>query len=186
MGSIGLAFRAFIKTMFSAAVAERVRAALDGETLPKLTTGEKSIQQPGETSRREAATEPPPKRSEAITLLAALQREARLVDLIQQPLKDFSDEQIGAAARNVLTDSATALARFFSIRPVLCENEGEQVQVSVGYDAGRYKLSGNVGGSPPYRGRLAHAGWEATTVSLPTWTGSKSASLVIAPAEVEI
>ena len=41
-------------------------------------------------------------------------------------------------------------------------------------------------GSPPYSGTLAHAGWEATTVNLPTWSGSKEAAMVIAAAEVEI
>ena len=33
---------------------------------------------------------------------------------------------------------------------------------------------------------LVHHGWRATAVKLPTWTGSKSSALVIAPAEVEI
>ena len=186
MGSIGLAFRVFFKTMFSADVAQRVRSVLDGEPLPKLTTGEKTKQPPAEGKPGKALLEPPPKRSEAITLLASLQREARLVDLVQQPLSEFTDEQIGAAARNVLTDSAAVLSRFFSLRPVAGESEGEQIQIPSGYDPGRYKLAGNVNGTPPYRGKLAHAGWEATSVNLPTWTGSKVSANVIAPAEVEL
>ncbi|MGI8978136.1 MAG: DUF2760 domain-containing protein [Pirellulaceae bacterium] len=127
-----------------------------------------------------------PFRNDAITLLAALQREARLVDLVQQPLTQFTDEQIGAAARGVLGDSAAVLSRFFALKPVLHENEGDQVQVPTGYDPGRYKLSGNVSGNAPYKGKLAHAGWEATTVNLPTWTGNKASASIIAPAEVEI
>ena len=86
MGSVGLAFRVFFKTLFSAEVSRRVRSVLDGEPLPKITTGAESIQQPPESKTRQPLPEPPPKRSEAITLLAALQREARLVDLVQQPL----------------------------------------------------------------------------------------------------
>lgn len=186
MGSIGLAFRVFFRTMFSADVAQRVRSVLDGEALPKLTTGEKMKHPSPEAKPRQAALEPPLKRSEAITLLAALQREARLVDLVQQPLTEFSDKQIGAAARNVLSDSAVVLSRFFSLKPVLSESEGEEVQVPSGYDPGRFKLAGNVSGSPPYRGKLAHAGWEATTTNLPTWTGSKASANIIAPAEVEV
>jgi hypothetical protein len=106
MGSVGLAFRVFFKTMFSAEVAQRVRSVLDGEPLPKISTGAKSLHAPPQSKVPESPPEPPPKRSEATTLLAALQREARLVDLIQQPLTQFSDEQIGAAARGVLGDSA--------------------------------------------------------------------------------
>ena len=37
MGSVGLAFRVFFKTMFSAEVAQQVRSVLDGEPLPKIT-----------------------------------------------------------------------------------------------------------------------------------------------------
>jgi len=186
MGSVGLAFRVFFKTMFSAEVAQQVRSVLDGEPLPKISTGPKPPHPPPQPKLSESSPEPPPKRSEAITLLAALQREARLVDLIQQPLAQFSDEQIGVAARGVLGDSAAVLARLFSLKPVLSENEGDQVSVPTGYDLGRYKLSGNVSGNPPYPGKLAHAGWEATTVNLPTWTGNKSSANIIAPAELEI
>ena len=186
MGSVGLAFRVFFKTMFSADVAQRVRAVLDGEPLPKITAGEESKHQGAEAKLRSPALEPPPKRSEAITLLAALQREARLVDLVQQPLAQFTDEQIGAAARGVLGDSAAVLARFFALKPVLRENEGDSISVPAGYDPGRYKLSGNVAGNPPYSGKLSHAGWEATTVNLPTWTGNKTSALIIAPVEVEV
>src|SRR5436190_1080982 len=105
MGRIGLAFRAFFAALFKPVLADQLRRVLGGETLPKVT----HVEKPPQPS---VASEPPPKRSEAVTLLAALQREARLVDLIQQPLAQFSDEQIGSAARNVLTDSAGVLSRF--------------------------------------------------------------------------
>ena len=186
MGSVGLAFRIFWKTMFHEQVAQDVRDLLAGEALPKITADEKSKQPaPGRRSTKPEPA-PPPKRSDAITLLAALQREARLVDLIQQPLAKFTDEQIGAVARSVLGDSAAVLGRFFALKPVLAENEGDSVQVAAGYDPGRIKLAGNVNGSPPYRGKLVHAGWEATSVNLPSWSGNNSSANVIAPAEVEI
>jgi Domain of unknown function (DUF2760) len=186
MGSIGLAFRVFFKTMFNAEIAQRVRSLLRAEALPRITADEKPKQGEYDSKTSQAPVEPPPKRSDAITLLAALQREARLVDLVQQPLAQFTDEQIGAAARGVLRDSAAVLARFFALKSVLPENEGDQVQVSAGYDPGRYKLSGNVSGNPPYTGKLAHTGWEATAINLPTWTGHKTSANVIAPAEIEI
>ena len=65
-----------------------------------------------------AARKPPPKpaRSEAVTLLAALQREARFVDFIKEPLDGYSDAQIGAAARDVHRDCGKVLDRLLAIR----------------------------------------------------------------------
>ena len=182
MGSIGTAFRAFFKVLVDRAVAEQVAAVLNRQALPKVTTQEPPKQQPAESKPVPAA----PKRSDAVTLLAALQREARLVDLIQEDLSGYSDEQVGAAARNVLRDSAGVLSRFFTLKRVADAAEGEPLDVPAGYDPGRFQLVGTVSGSPPYRGRLAHAGWQATSVALPAWTGSREAAMVIAPAEVEV
>lgn len=182
MGRIGVAFRAFFKALFDRQVADRLDAALAGKTLPAISAG-------GETLPKEnvAPKAPPaPKRSEALTLLAALQREARLIDLVQEPLADYSDEQIGAAARNVLRDSATVLQRFFALKRVSSQAEGETAEVPANYDPARYRLVGNVNGNGPHRGQLTHAGWEATTVNLPAWTGSNQSALVVAPAEVEV
>jgi hypothetical protein len=154
--------------------------------LPKIT--EEAKRQPSAAVAKAPTTvaEPAPRRSEAVALLAALQREARLVDLIQEPLDAYTDEQVGAAARSVLKDSAGVLQRFFALAPVRKEEEGAAVEVPGGYDPARFRLTGQPQGSGPFRGKLAHKGWQATTVSLPSWTGSKDAALVIAPAEVEV
>jgi hypothetical protein len=180
MNRVGIAFRAFFAALRSAEQAQRIGSALDGQVLPKIDHEAKPP--PAATVRME----PPPARSEAITLLAALQREARLVDLIQQPLAAFSDEQIGAAARNVLSDSAAVLTRLVALRPVMPQEEGTDCEVPQRYDPARYKVIGAAQGPGPFRGKLAHSGWEATAVKLPAWTGSKEAALVIAPAEVEV
>jgi hypothetical protein len=127
-----------------------------------------------------------PARSEAITLLAALQREARFVDFIQESLAGYSDAQIGAAARDVHRDCAAVLARMFALRPAVTEEEGKEVEVPAGFDAGRWRLTGNVTGQPPFHGRLVHPGWEATVCELPTWSGSAEAARIVAPAEVEL
>jgi hypothetical protein len=108
------------------------------------------------------------------------------VDLVKQPLGNFSDEEIGAAARNVLSDCAATLDRFFTLRPVVAQEEGTSCEVPKGYDPARFKLSGGAEGSGPFTGKLAHNGWQASVVKLPSWTGSKEAALVIAPAEVEL
>ena len=128
----------------------------------------------------------PPARSEAITLLAALQREARFVDFIQESLAGYSDAQIGAAARDVHRDCGAVLKRMFALRPAVTEEEGKDVEVPAGFDAGRWRLTGNVTGQPPFHGRLVHPGWEATACELPTWSGSAAAARIVAPAEVEL
>jgi len=179
MWRIAVAFRAFWAALVSQPAAERIRAALDAVVLPKVI----SVQEPQQAKR----TEPPrPARSEAITLLAALQREARLVDLVKQPLAGFSDEEIGAAARNVLGDCGAVLDRFFGLQAVASQPEGATCDVPAGYDPACYKLSGRVEGSGPFRGTIEHHGWKATSVNLPSWTGTHEAAQIIAPAEVEV
>jgi hypothetical protein len=180
MSRIGVAFRAFFAALSSRERSEQIEAVLKGATLPK---GDAEAKSPLPRQQPEAT---PPGRSEAITLLAALQREARLVDLVKQPLGQFSDEQIGAAARSVLGDSAAVLDRFFGIEPVAAGEEGSMCEVAACYDPARYKLAGAVEGKGPFRGRLVHQGWRATLVRLPAWTGSREGVLVIAPAEVEV
>jgi len=60
------------------------------------------------------------------------------------------------------------------------------VDVPAGFDPGRFRLTGNVSGEPPFRGRLVHGGWEATRCELPTWSGSAAAERIVAPVEVEL
>ena len=184
MGRIGVAFRAFFQALFNREAADRIDAALAGRALPALNASGSTLPKEDVTPKA-APQSAAPKRSEALTLLAALQREARLIDLVQEPLGDYSDEQIGQAARNVLRDSAGVLQRFFALKRVSAGSEGEKTDVPAGYDPARFRLIGNVTGNGPYRGNLTHAGWEATAVNLPAWTGAQSSALVVAPAEVE-
>ena len=182
MGRFWLACRAFWLALFSSTASQQIRAALEHRPLPESNVEAKPQPTPAPAPPKAVA----PKRSEAVTLLAALQREARFVDLVKEPLDSYSDEQIGAAARNVLRDSAAVLDRFFELKPVLAQGEGESVEVPTGYDPARFKVVGNVNGSPPFRGRLVHAGWIASATNLPAWTGSNEAAKVVAPAEVEV
>jgi hypothetical protein len=182
MGQIGTAFRAFFVALFNDERAKQIRAALDGGTLPKVT----HVDGAPPAAKAPATAQSPPTRSEAISLLASLQREARLVDLIEEPLDSYTDEQIGGAARNVLKDARAVLDRCLGLRPLASDEEGAGVTVPVGYDPGRYRLTGNVEGNGPFPGRLAHRGWLATKVNVPTWTGSKEAAMVVAPEEVEV
>jgi len=173
-----LAIRVFFLTLFRASAAQEARRLLTGEPAPRLTAEE--------ASKPRVVAKPEPQRSEALNLLAALQREARFVDFIQESLEGYSDAQIGAAARQVHDDCHKVLDRMFALRGLVDQAEGTEVDVPVGFDAGRFRLIGNVVGNPPYRGRLVHHGWEAGQCQLPAWSGSPGAARVVAPAEVEL
>ncbi|MGA2062315.1 MAG: DUF2760 domain-containing protein [Thermoguttaceae bacterium] len=177
MHRIYLAIRIFFLTLFKAAIAQQV---------DKLLGGAQAAPSPAPLQPKQPPAAKLPVRSDAITLLATLQREARFVDFIQESLAGYSDAQIGAVARDVHRDSAAVIDRLFALKPAAPQEEGAQVDVSAGFDAGRFRLTGNVAGEPPFRGRLVHPGWEAAKCELPTWTGSKDSARVIAPAEVEI
>ncbi|HEY3965399.1 MAG TPA: DUF2760 domain-containing protein [Planctomycetaceae bacterium] len=144
---------------------------------PVATKREPMAQQPPEPSKR-------PQRSDALTLLATLQREARLVDFLKESIGDYSDAQIGAAVRDIHRDASGVLDRLFKIQPIETHEEGTEIQVPA--EADRYRLIGTVRGAPPHRGRLVHQGWEAAKCEVPEWSGNAVASQVIAPVEVEL
>jgi len=64
--------------------------------------------------------------------------------------------------------------------------EGTDFELPHDFDSNRFRVTGNVVGSPPYRGKLVHHGWEATTCQLPVWQGGETAIRIIAPAEIEV
>ena len=182
---LGLAFKAFFKILGDGAFADRVEAVYEGAALPAPETKPAASV---ESARPAAAPKPiidKPAQSEAIALLAALQRESRLVDLVMQPLDGYDDAQIGAAARDVLRDARAALEKTVALRPLRSESEGSTIETPADADAAQYRLTGAVQGSPPYRGELVHAGWVATKVELPKYVGSAESARVVAPAEVE-
>ena len=162
--SFALACKTFVRILGDADLAAKIRALLE----------------PGG-----AAPEAAP-RSDALTLLAALQREARLVDFLMEPLDGYGDAQVGAAARDVHRDAAKTLARLFAPEPLRAEPEGDELAVAAGYDPAQIQLTGNVAGEPPHRGVLRHPGWRATRCEVPSWSGGEDAARVLAPAEVEV
>lgn len=178
MGRVTTAFRAFFGALFNSEKAERIAAALSGAAPPVIAATPVVVATP--------AAPPKPRQSEALTLLATLQRESRLVDFLKEDLTGYADDQIGAAVREIQRDAGKALERLFALRPIVDDPEGASIEVATGFDAGRYRLTGNIGSTGPYRGALRHHGWEATACNLPTYTGSDAAATAIAPAEVEV
>jgi hypothetical protein len=185
MSRFFLAFQAWWRTLVDAEFGRRVADLLSGKPTtaaipapaPVATKPEPVVQKPPETVKR-------PQRSEALTLLATLQREARLVDFLKESIGEYSDAQIGAAVRDIHRDAAGVLDRLFKLRPIANEEEGAEIQAPA--DADRYRLIGTVRGTPPHRGRLVHHGWEAAKCEVPEWSGNPAGVQVIAPVEVEM
>jgi hypothetical protein len=175
-----LALRAFWVVLVGGEAAGRIKAVLEQPIVP--------APEPVKPSAATVRIDKPkrPLRSDAVTLLAALQREARFVDLVQESLDAYTDAQVGAAARDVLRDCRKVLERLFALKPVSDQEEGAAVELATEFDAARFRLTGNVVGGAPFRGRLVHPGWEAARCELPAWSGSESSARVVAPAEVEL
>ena len=125
----------------------------------------------------------PAGRSDAVTLLATLQREGRLIDFLKEPLDGYNDAQVGAAVRDIHRDCSAVLERQFGIRPLVEQPEGSQVEIGQSPDPARYKLTGSAGSSSV--GRLLHHGWQIARCDVPQWNGSKDSSTIISPAEVD-
>jgi Domain of unknown function (DUF2760) len=177
MGRIALAFKLFFKTLGNAAFAERARTLFE----PAEPALGPQIAAPARVS-----TAAPPVRSDAITLLAVLQRESRLIDFLKEDIGAYADAQIGAAVRDVHRDAGAALERMVALRPVVDQVEGSEVALASPVDANRYRLVGNLGSQAPALGRLQHQGWQATKLDLPQYTGTAQTARIVAPAEVEV
>ena len=154
----------------------------------RLLSGQPAVETPAPVPVPAPAPTPAPvaaPRHEALSLLAVLQREARLLDFLKEPIDGYNDAQIGAAVRSVHKDSAAAIERMFGVEPLDASAEGASVEVPAGYDPARYRLVGNVPAQAPMRGKLAHPGWKATRADVPAWNGRADAAPVLAPTEVE-
>jgi hypothetical protein len=178
---LGVALQAFFRALRDRTFAEQVDQLLQGPTVA-LATPEVSL---ADRLRADMGAQAPT-RSDALTLLATLQREARLIDFLMEDLTGYDDAQIGAAARDVHRACAAALERIFDLRPLRYQEEGAHVEILAGYDPVQVTLTGNVTDQLPLRGTLVHHGWQAMQCELPVWSGPEESVRVIAPAEVEV
>jgi len=145
---------------------------------------EKKITQASPPPQQPAQASPQP----AVQLLSILQREGRLVDFLQEDLSLYDDSQIGAAVRSIHQGCRQALSEYVELKPVFEESEGAGVTVPAGFDARAIRLTGNVTGTPPFKGSLRHRGWRVTRVQLPQPSSQQQQKndWILAPAEVEV
>lgn len=183
-----LAFVAWWRTLLSADFAAGVVQLRRG-ALPASTRRRDDEDEEDEEDEEPAKPEPvvlrEPTPEAAMQLLGILQREGRFVDFLMEDVSEFSDEEIGAAARVVHEGCKRAVDEHFDLEPVHDAEEGESVTVEEGFDAAEIRITGNVVGDPPFEGVLQHRGWRSTKVKLPKIVEEHDVS-VLAPAEVEL
>ena len=171
MNRIVLAFRAFFNLLFS--------GELSAESLIALNLSRRSGTVPAK------AAAPAARASDgALQILGILQRDSRLIDFLMEDVSAYSDDQIGAAVRELHDQCRDAIARYVTLAPVIDGVEGTYAKAP-GQDPNLVKFVGNVPAKPPAGGTLRHKGWRATKVDLPNLAAKQDAT-IIAAAEIEI
>jgi Domain of unknown function (DUF2760) len=120
----------------------------------------------------------------ALQILGILQRDSRLIDFLMEDIAAYSDEQVGAAVRELHDQCRDSIGRYLSLQPVIDGVEGTFAKVPSA-DPNVVKFIGNVPAGKPSGGTLRHKGWRVSKVELPSIAARQDVS-VIAPAEIEI
>ena len=178
LSRISLAFGTFFSILADGQFAARVQALRAGAR-PAAAAPTPATPRPAAPALREAAPDG------ALQLLGLLQREARLLDFIQEDVAAYADAEVGAAARLVHEGCRKVLRDNFTISPVRDEAEGSRITLAEGFDAAAIRVTGNVVGQPPFTGSITHRGWRVVDTRLPRLSGSHELR-IIAPAEVEL
>ena len=202
---IGLAFKAFFLVLFRNGAAEAVQAAIEnlpppdaaltsrsgtggaGSTVTSTTDNATGSAPASPTAARPGASPSPTSssRSDALTLLSTLQREARFLDLVGESLDGFEDAQVGAAARQVISDVRKALDRMFGIEPLASQEEGSSISIPRPTSPVRYHVIGR-NSEQASRGTLVHRGWKAQRAQTPTWNGAREDAYILSPVEIDV
>jgi hypothetical protein len=180
MNRISFAFRSFFSILFAGSLPADIAQAFGySKHAPAKSTP--NVPVPSPAAVKPAAPSAGPAEG-AVQILGLLQRESRLVDFLMEDIAPYSDEQVGAAVRDVQTQARQTLDRYMHLAPVVDAVE-ETVVETAGLDNAAYKLIGNVpaNGKAP-NGLLRHKGWKALKVELP----AAKPSLVLAAAELEV
>jgi hypothetical protein len=174
MNRILFAFRSFFSILFTGSLASDIAQAY-GYTKPA----------PTKAAAPAAAAPPKPQASPAdgaVQVLGILQRDSRLIDFLMEDITAYTDDQVGAAIRDVQVQAKQSLERYLKLQPVIDAVE-ETTVPTAGLDSASYKLIGKVpaNGKAP-SGVLRHKGWKAGHVDLPA---AKPGTLLV-PAELEV
>jgi hypothetical protein len=180
LNRILLAFRCFFNILFQGELSAEALTALN-LTRPKAASSASK----SPASKAPAPAAPEVRTSDgALQILGILQRDSRLLDFLMEDIAAYSDDQVGAAVREMHDQCRDSVARYVTLQPVIDGVEGTFAKAPSA-DPNLVKFVGNVPAKPPAGGTLRHKGWRATKVDLPALSARQDAS-VIAPAEIEI
>ena len=185
MNRILLAFRCFFNILFQGELSAEALTSLN-LARPKAAPPASKSSASKSTSSKPPVQEAPAVRASdgALQILGILQRDSRLLDFLMEDIAAYSDDQVGAAVREMHDQCRDSVARYFTLQPVIDGVEGTFAKAPSA-DPNLVKFVGNVPAKPPAGGTLRHKGWRATKVDLPALSARQDAS-VIAPAEIEI
>ena len=180
-----MAFRSFFSLLFSGKLPDDVIVALN---LTRRLMTQSAPEKAKSTAAPEPAKAVAKPEDGAIQILAILQREARLIDFLQEDIAAYSDDQVGAAVRDIHKNSRATLERHLQLAPMVDGVEGAVTKVkSLGIDpkdAAKLKIVGKVPADGKVdAGVLRHRGWRADKIELPP---AKPGDKTIAPAEIEV
>jgi Domain of unknown function (DUF2760) len=166
LNRIALAFRSFFSILFGGALPADIAQTFGFTKAQPVRATPAPKPQPGPSDG-------------AVQILSILQRDARLIDFLMEDISAYSDEQVGAAVRDVQQQARKSMERYLQLAPVIDGVEGTYTKA----DVADIKLIGNVpaNGKAP-GGMLRHKGWRAAKVELP----SAAPGNVLAPAEIEV
>lgn len=179
------AIKVFFQILFSAEAARKVHLALypavpDVEIDSQTKTAEKTAE------KVEKKIVEKPLRSDALTLLAALQREARFIDFLQENIQPYDDAQIGVIVRDVHRGCAEVVKRMFNVQPLTEVPEGQKISLDAPVNPQVFQLIGKTPtSSDAVSGTVVHPGWKAESCNVPVWSGTEDAIRVIAPVEID-
>lgn len=159
------------------------------QQLPAVTAAPVTAPKPTITATKAVTTATPPAppkpTHEALRLLTLLQRDGRLVDFLMEDIASLPDAQIGAAVRDIHRSCRKVLEEHVMLEAVVPQSEDEPITVDSGFDPSAIRLSGNIGGQPPFKGVVTHRGWKLKEMKLPPIPAGQNTAIV-APAEVEV
>jgi hypothetical protein len=122
---------------------------------------------------------------EPIRFLTLLQRDGRLLDFLLEDVAAATDMDLGAGVREIHRQCQKALKEHLILEPVLPQEENTTVEVPAGFDPSAIRLTGNVTGTPPFKGMLIHRGWRVKEIKLGPLSAGQD-HYVLQPAEVEL
>ena len=170
MTNVKLSFSQRLKTLFSGTVELPNQPTEQSEAPIKIVS---------------AAAQKEPENESTKQTIMLLQKHARLIDFIYENIDDYSDEEIGAGARVVHQGCQKVFKEYIKIEPLHAQQEDSLVTLEEGFNTKEVKLTGNISGTPPFKGKLIHRGWKITQINLPQSTDTQS-SLIVAPTEIEL